>query len=142
VYLRTRGALRCATGVSMPHDDGREDSVTSLQLPEHAAGETDSTLRDRLAVDRTELANERTLLAYARTGLALLVVGGSFLKFFDTVATALAGWLFVLLGVFVIAVGTARFVSARHRLSALRRRIERAPASVGHARQATRHPET
>lgn len=32
-------------------------------------------LRDRLAVDRTDLANERTLLAYIRTFLALLVTG-------------------------------------------------------------------
>jgi putative membrane protein len=42
------------------------------------------TLNDYLAIDRTTLANERTFLAYGRTALAMLIIGGSCLKLFDT----------------------------------------------------------
>lgn len=36
--------------------------------------DTDTTVRDDLARDRTVLANERTLLAYGRTALSLVAV--------------------------------------------------------------------
>jgi len=35
----------------------------------------DTSIRDRLARQRTELANERTLLAYIRTALGFFIVG-------------------------------------------------------------------
>lgn len=77
------------------------------------------TLRDRLAIDRTALANERTLLAYGRTGLALLLVGGSLIKFFDSLAIVLVGWLFLTAGLLTVAVGTVRFVRMRRRLNTI-----------------------
>jgi putative membrane protein len=77
------------------------------------------TLRDKLAIDRTALANERTLLAYARTSLALLIVGGSLIKFFETPASSLAGRLFLLAAVLLLLVGTARFVTVQRRLKAV-----------------------
>lgn len=65
-------------------------------------------LRDYLAADRTILANERTLLAYIRTALALLVVGVSFIKFFDSPLIEFAGWIFIPLCVLVSIAGFRR----------------------------------
>ncbi|MEW6252897.1 MAG: DUF202 domain-containing protein, partial [Planctomycetota bacterium] len=79
-------------------------------------------LRDRLAVDRTQLANERTLLSYTRTGLGVAVVGGSLIQFFHTLTAALTGLVFLAAGVVTIAVGWARFLTVRRHLRALHRR--------------------
>lgn len=40
-------------------------------------------LRDRLALDRTQLANERTLLAYLRTSIMMFASGVTLLKIFE-----------------------------------------------------------
>jgi putative membrane protein len=66
-------------------------------------------LRDHLAIDRTALANERTFLAYIRTALTLLVVGASFIKFFDSLALEVVGWAFMPVGVVVFAYGVRRY---------------------------------
>jgi len=73
-------------------------------------------LRDYLAVERTMLANERTLLAYIRTALTLFVAGVSFIKFFGSAVLALVGWIFVPLGVTIIALGLMRYRKVRYRL--------------------------
>ena len=61
-------------------------------------GDTQPSITDRLAADRTRLANERTLLAYVRTALGMLVVGGSLLKFFDGGLTNTLGVAFLVAG--------------------------------------------
>jgi putative membrane protein len=40
-------------------------------------------LRDELAIDRTILANERTVLTYFCSALTLVIVGVTFLHFFE-----------------------------------------------------------
>ena len=87
--------------------------------------EEDLILRDHLAFDRTVLANERTFLAYVRTALALLVVGGSFVKFLDSFATHAIGCVFIALGVGVFVLGMWRFRVVQRRLSAARKASER-----------------
>lgn len=67
-----------------------------------------SILRDYLAADRTILANERTLLAYIRTALTLLVVGVSFIKFFDSPVIEAVGWVFIPLCILVSIGGFRR----------------------------------
>ena len=57
-------------------------------------------LRDELAIDRTILANERTVLAYLRSALTLVLVGVTFLHFFER------GWL-LYIGTFLIPFGIA-----------------------------------
>ncbi|TVQ30684.1 MAG: DUF202 domain-containing protein [Phycisphaeraceae bacterium] len=57
--------------------------------------EEEPLLRDFLAADRTILSNERTLLAYMRTGLALVIVGGSAVKFFEHPFVIATGWVFI-----------------------------------------------
>lgn len=79
-------------------------------------------LRDVLALDRTMLANERTLLAYLRTGFGLVVVGVTFLQFFENQWFSLAGIGSVLAGAVTCGVGWRRFRFVQHRLDALRHR--------------------
>lgn len=76
--------------------------------------ETESTLRDRLAVRRTALANERTLLAYVRTSVMLLASGATLwrlepLSGGDRVLGAIAG----VAGLLVALAGAIRFVKHR-----------------------------
>ena len=82
-------------------------------------------LRDHLALDRTVLANERTFLAYIRTALTLLVVGASFIKFFDSMMLEVVGWAFLPCAIAVFAFGVWRY---RH-IKGLIRKAE-APSST------------
>ncbi len=63
------------------------------QSPYARFAEDDLTLRDLLAVDRTVAANERTLLGFIRTSLALMLTGASLIKFSDSSALNIAGWV-------------------------------------------------
>ncbi|MBX3176942.1 MAG: DUF202 domain-containing protein [Candidatus Hydrogenedentes bacterium] len=76
------------------------------------------TLNDFLAIDRTELANERTLLAYGRTAIALLITGGSAIKFFDAPLISAAGVVFILAAIVVALMGWRRYVAMRRRVAA------------------------
>jgi putative membrane protein len=69
----------------------------------------DLTLNDHLAIDRTVLSNERTLLAYGRTSMAMLIIGGSCLKFFESVWMQALGVPFLLGGLLVMGRGWGRF---------------------------------
>jgi putative membrane protein len=75
------------------------------------------TLNDYLAIDRTVLANERTFLAYGRTALALAVVGGTCLKFFDTIWIRAIGAGFILAGILVAARGWVRYIRTKRLLA-------------------------
>jgi len=78
----------------------------------------DSTLRDRLAVERTVLANERTLLAYVRTALAFVIAGVSAIEFLDVTALDVLGWIFVVAGAVTLVIGALRFARTRRQLAA------------------------
>ena len=67
------------------------------------------TLNDHLAIDRTVLANERTILAYGRTALAMLIIGGSAIKFFESAWMLLVGVPFIVGSVVVMGWGCARY---------------------------------
>lgn len=84
--------------------------------------EDDLTLRDLLAVDRTVVANERTLLGYIRTTLALVLSGGSMVKFLDDPYLQMLGWLFLGCGVPVMVVGLWRYRRRHAALAPLMRR--------------------
>lgn len=79
--------------------------------------ETESTLRDRLAVQRTALANERTLLAYARTALMLVASGATLWKLAPFSASdRWIGAAAIGAGVLVLAIGIGRFTARRRGL--------------------------
>lgn len=67
------------------------------------------SLNDYLAIDRTILANERTLLSYGRTALAMVIIGGSAMKFFGSPALTVIGWMFLTGGVIVMFIGWRRY---------------------------------
>ena len=71
--------------------------------------EDELMLRDFLAIDRTVLANERTFLAYVRTALTLVIAGVTLERLFDSSVTLVAGILFVLAGVGLLAIGGMRY---------------------------------
>jgi len=77
----------------------------------------DLSLNDHLAIDRTVLANERTLLAYGRTSLAMLIIGGSAIKFFDSITMAVIGVPFIIGGIVVILWGWMRYHRTQRFLS-------------------------
>ena len=76
-------------------------------------------LRDRLAIDRTNLANERTLLAYVRTAFMLMVAGATAIKALpgDRVAVS-TGWVLLACGLIICVFGMTRFRTVRKRLQA------------------------
>jgi len=81
-------------------------------------------LRDHLAMDRTILANERTLLAYVRTAFATIVAGLSFLQFFEGTEFLVIGWICVVVGLGIFALGGYRFQKmslTRHFIDVARR---------------------
>ena len=76
------------------------------------------TLADHLAIDRTILSNERTGLAYARTALAMIIVGGTCLKFFDSWYMWMIGGAFIAGAVFVSVRGVMRYTQTARYLAA------------------------
>lgn len=68
------------------------------------------SLNDYLAIDRTILSNERTLLAYGRTALAQVIIGGSCLKFFDSLMFNVIGWTFLAAAVVTMAIGWRHYL--------------------------------
>ena len=81
--------------------------------------ESDLTLRDYLAIDRTVLANERTFLSYVNTALALVVAGVSLIKFFTTGILSTVGALLIFGGVLVFGIGLRTFVRGHKKYQVL-----------------------
>ncbi len=71
------------------------------------------SLNDYLAIDRTVLANERTLLSYVRTALTMLVIGGTCIKFFDSMWIEIVGVFFLAAALACFIVGWRRYVRMR-----------------------------
>ncbi|GAA3968824.1 DUF202 domain-containing protein [Hymenobacter antarcticus] len=76
------------------------------------------TLRDELALERTNLANERTWLAYLRTGMALVIAGFSLINFFREHVFVWIGAFFVPFGLALVALGWVRFRAKHRRINA------------------------
>jgi putative membrane protein len=77
------------------------------------------TIRDKLALERTELANERTFLAYVRTSLSLIAGAAVLFQFFSAVHAYVAvAWVLAITGVAVLIVGIYRFRKVRAGLRA------------------------
>lgn len=83
-------------------------------MPESAP----STVRDKLALERTRLANERTLLAYVRTALSLIAGGAVLLQFFSQYDVYVAvAWVLFVAGAVTLLVGIGRFARVRQSLN-------------------------
>ena len=65
-------------------------------------------LREQYAKERTHLAIDRTLLSYVRTSMTVVVVGITFLKFFNDPAMQRAGIGLLIVAIILTAFGIAR----------------------------------
>ena len=82
-------------------------------------------LRDELAIDRTILANERTVLAYFRSALTLVIVGVTFLHFFEKGILPYIGIVFIPCGLAVGAFGFIRYRKMDKSIRIVRRSLNR-----------------
>lgn len=89
-----------------------------------APSNSETLLRDVLAIDRTALANERTLLAYGRTFFALLAVAGTVVHFVTSWWGLVVGLLLGMSGVTIFVVGIWRYRTIRTHLSAAREALK------------------
>lgn len=86
-------------------------------MPYSKFNHDDLTLRDHLAIDRTELANERTLLAYSRTGIAVFVTGVSLIHFLTNLLLEIAGGIFIAGSLLIFFVGVRRFLRVKNSIA-------------------------
>ena len=73
----------------------------------------DTSIRDRLARQRTELANERTLLSYIRTALGFIIVGIPAVWWLEMPGIQLLGVVSLVIGLVFLGVGVRRFFSIK-----------------------------
>lgn len=73
----------------------------------------DTQIRDRFALQRTELANERTLLAYVRTALGFVIVGVPALWWVAHPYVQGLGALSLAVGLGCLALGIRRFMAVK-----------------------------
>jgi putative membrane protein len=88
-------------------------------LSEDRGAESQGTLRDALAVERTVLANERTVLAYLRTGIALLIGGLGCIGFFENIVMRVLGGALVLLALVAVITGFRKYIKTKRVLATL-----------------------
>jgi len=81
--------------------------------------ESNLSLRDQLAIDRTKLANMRTLLAFFRTSLYLLVSALAVMKVDFLANLREYAWVFVGLAVLVLILGLIKFFQVKNRVKKL-----------------------
>ena len=73
----------------------------------------DTSIRDRLARQRTELANERTLLAYIRTAMGFFIVGIPAVWWLELPGVQALGVVSLVAGVVFLGVGVWRFFTIK-----------------------------
>jgi len=78
--------------------------------------DTESTVRDQLARDRTHLANERTLLAYIRTAIGLVAGGVAVLHLYAGPGGVWSARGLLLAGALVLVIGVRRYRTVRSHL--------------------------
>jgi len=77
------------------------------------AEKLDTSIRDRLARQRTVLANERTLLSYIRTALGFFIVGIPAVWWLELPGIQGLGVVSLLIGLVFLGVGVRRFFSIK-----------------------------
>ncbi|MCC8171206.1 MAG: DUF202 domain-containing protein [Parabacteroides sp.] len=80
--------------------------------------ESNLSLSDRLALERTRLANERTLFSYLRTSLYLLTAGIGVLQVESISRLDGLAWLCILSGILLFFMGFVRFWRVKKQLNA------------------------
>jgi putative membrane protein len=82
--------------------------------------DSDTNLRDCLALERTTLANERTFLSYARTAVMVFVTGITVFKLFpDNLIIFVLGWCAILVSTILFFVGLKKYAHRLHSIAIL-----------------------
>ncbi|MBX2826542.1 MAG: DUF202 domain-containing protein [Flavobacteriaceae bacterium] len=77
---------------------------------------TELKITDHLALVRSKLANERTFLAYFRTFAVLISSGFAIVKIEALEKLRELGYIFLIISVLIILIGTIRFFYVRKKL--------------------------
>jgi len=73
-------------------------------------------LREQYAKERTLLAIDRTILSYIRTSMTIVVVGVTFIKFFDNVRMQQTGVGLIIVAIILTGVGIVRSAQIRKKI--------------------------
>ncbi|MCE7996793.1 MAG: DUF202 domain-containing protein [Roseivirga sp.] len=79
--------------------------------------QTEISRTDILALERTKLANERTFLAYFRTFVVFVSSGFVILKVDALENLIFLGYTFIVMGIVLLVIGTARFLHVKQRMA-------------------------
>ncbi len=79
--------------------------------------EQETTLRDKLAVQRNKLANERTILAYVRTALSFVGFGILVLKLFPEPQYFYIAIISIVLGSIVMLIGIYSYTKHKRKIN-------------------------
>ncbi|MEI6807295.1 MAG: DUF202 domain-containing protein [bacterium] len=79
--------------------------------------DSDKSVRDPLALERTALANERTLLSYIRTSIMLFATSVTLLYLANDIRVSAVGIAVFLAAVFTALFGTWRYRSLQRKIA-------------------------
>ena len=79
--------------------------------------EPESTVRDKLAIQRNKLANERTILAYVRTALSFVGFGILVLRMFPEPEYFYIAIISIVLGIIVMLLGVKSYTKHKRKIS-------------------------
>lgn len=111
--LADKGIMLAKSHQQFEYRLSAEQKPDTRKNPYEKFADTELILRDQLAIDRTVLATERTVLAYGRTCLTLILTGAGFIRLFDSLFSDVTGWILIVLGFIVAAIGFYRFIIMR-----------------------------
>ncbi|MGZ5246485.1 MAG: DUF202 domain-containing protein [Flavitalea sp.] len=83
---------------------------------ENSAINKDLILRERLALERTEMANDRTLLSFVRTSLYFLIAGLTIDSLIEVVYGTFTRWSLWGFSILCIVTGVIRYIRQKKRL--------------------------
>lgn len=76
----------------------------------------DLILREKLAIERTEMANDRTFLSFIRTGLYFSIAGITINEVLRPSYGLLLEGLFWVIAAFILTVGTIKYIQQKRRI--------------------------
>jgi putative membrane protein len=95
-----------------------------IKKPYERFEQSELTLRDELAIDRTLLSNERTLLAYLRSAAALMITGVSIIHFAKQGWFLAVGFICIPGAITISLIGLLRFRKMSKSIYVVRHRLK------------------
>ena len=83
----------------------------------------DLILREKLALERTDMANDRTLLSFIRTGLYFSIAGITINEVLQLSYGLLLEVMFWIIAVLVILIGTVKYIRQKRKMEQHKKNI-------------------